>query len=220
MLAASIGAAALIASLTVPAVRLLFERFQFTAEDTAATAAALFFFAFAITVWGALQVLTRAFYAQRRMWAPVGVGTATTVAAIPLYWALQRSFGLRGVAVASVLALGGYTIVLAVIWYRDPTHRNRLSGVADTAGRSLIPAVAGGFAAFITARLVAGVLGESGAATFIAVVLSVAAFAAAAAGAINLLASGGVLVVESADRGGAAEDGTSGGPGPPPQAGG
>ena len=75
VLALSIAAAALVASLSVPIIRVLFERFEFTPADTTATAAGLFFFALAIPIWGVLQVLTRAFYARGEMWTPVALGT-------------------------------------------------------------------------------------------------------------------------------------------------
>ena len=64
VLALSIGAAALVAAMSLPIVRLLFERYEFLPADTEDTAGALFFLALAIPVWGGLQVLTRAFYAR------------------------------------------------------------------------------------------------------------------------------------------------------------
>ncbi len=199
VLALSIGAAAIVAALTVPTIRVLFERFQFTAEDTESTAAALFFFAFAVPVWGGLQILTRAFYARREMWTPVAVGTAATVLALPLYWLLQRGFGLRGVAVASVLALGAYTAVLAALWYRGPGHRGRVAGVADTAGKALIVASAGGFASFGAAWAVTGVLGDGFFAALIALVLGVGAFAGAAALAVTVMAGNAPSALPGSD---------------------
>ncbi|MBT8213861.1 MAG: murein biosynthesis integral membrane protein MurJ, partial [Acidimicrobiia bacterium] len=98
VLALSMAAAALLAALSIPVVRVLFERVRFTPEDTTATASALFFYALAIPIWGVLQIVTRAFYARRQMLTPVAVGTGATVVAVPLYIALEASLGLRGVA--------------------------------------------------------------------------------------------------------------------------
>ena len=176
VLALSMAAAALVAALSLPVVRVLFERYEFSPSDTDSTAAALFFFALAIPIWGALQVLTRAFYARQDMWTPVIVGTATTAFALPLYWILQRSFGLRGVAVASVLALGSYTIVLAAIWYRRPEHAGRLGRVLDSAGRSVVPAIMGGFGAFAISWKTLDVLGDGFLAALIALVLGIVTF--------------------------------------------
>lgn len=180
VLALSIGATALVAALSLPTVRVLFERFEFTPSDTEATAQALFFFALAIPIWGGLQILTRAFYAAREMWTPVVVGSVATVFAVPVYWVLQRGFGLRGVAFASVLALGAYTVVLAAVWYRKPGHAGRLATVVDTAGRAVLPAAAGGFLAFAVSWASRQVLGESFVSALIAIVLGVAAFAGTA----------------------------------------
>jgi putative peptidoglycan lipid II flippase len=176
VLVLSIGAAAAIAALSLPAIRVLFERYEFTTADTEATSAALFFFAFAIPIWGALQVLTRAFYARQEMWTPVVVGSATTVVALPLYWGLQRGFGLRGVAVASVLALGAYTAALATIWYRMPAHAGRVGAVADSAGRAVIPATTAGFAAYAVAWASLETLGGGFVAALIALILGAGAF--------------------------------------------
>ncbi len=148
VLVLSMAATALVASMTIPIVRTLFERGEFTAADTIGTAEALFFYAFAIPVWGGLQILNRAFYARREMWTPVVVGTAATVAAIPLYVILQNTFGLRGVALASTLALAIYTGILASVWYGETDGPRRASTILGQTGRAVPLAVIGGFAAF------------------------------------------------------------------------
>jgi peptidoglycan biosynthesis protein MviN/MurJ (putative lipid II flippase) len=148
VLVLSMVAAALVAAMTVPIIRALFERGDFTADNTIGTAEALFFYALAIPIWGGLQILNRAFYARREMWTPVLVGTAATIAAVPLYVILQNTFGLRGVALASTLALGIYTGILAAVWYGEPTDTARLRVVLAQAGRAVPVTVIGGFAAF------------------------------------------------------------------------
>lgn len=153
VVALSIAAAALLAALSQPTIRLLFERGAFGADDTVAAATALFFYALAIPLWGALQILTRGFYAARQMWVPVVAGTAATVVAIPVYWWLQRSFGLRGVALASVLVLTGYTVALAVVWFRR-TDESLLRPIVETALRSVPLAVVGAGAAWMAAKAV------------------------------------------------------------------
>ena len=178
VLALSVVAAALLAALTVPVVRLLFERYSFDAGDTAATASALFFFSLTVPIWGALQLITRAFYARRAMWTPVVVGTATSAAAVPVYWLLQRAFGLRGVAAASVLVLGAYTVALLMIWYRMPDHSGRFPAVAHSTGRAVVPSVLGAFAAFGAARLTTDALGDGSIAALVAAVVGAAAFGA------------------------------------------
>ncbi|MEN8114359.1 MAG: murein biosynthesis integral membrane protein MurJ [Actinomycetota bacterium] len=149
VLVLSIAAAGLLAALSLPVIRALFERFAFGEADSGATAAALFFYALSIPIWGALQILSRAFYARKSMWTPVIVGTGATVVAVPLYIGLGNSFGIRGVALASVLSLGLYTAVLALLWYSGAEGRARLRKVLSIAGRAIPPTVLGSAAAFL-----------------------------------------------------------------------
>ncbi len=183
----SMAATALLAAMTQPVVQTLFQRNEFTAADTVATARGLFFYALAIPIWGALQILTRAFYAQRDMWTPVVVGTAATVLAVPLFFVLQASFGLEGVALASTLALGGYTSTLGVLWYRAAATRRGLAAVTEPVMRAVPVVVAGGFAAYAAARGLTSLLGTGWVAAFAASVIGAVAFAAVAFGVGTLL---------------------------------
>lgn len=112
----SLPAAVILALVSEPAIALLFQRGQFGVDDTRATAAALVFYAFAIPLWGIAQLVNRGFYARRQMWTVVIVGTAGTLAAIPLYYVLLGAMGHPGLALASTLALALYCTALLVIW--------------------------------------------------------------------------------------------------------
>ena len=178
----SMAAAALLMALSIPIVRVMFQRAAFGVDDTVATAAALFFYALAVPIWGVLQVLTRAFYAQRDMWTPVIVGTVATVAAVGLYVVMQRSFGLRGVAVAGVLALAAYTAALATLWYRRRIDGSSFGDVVEAAARAVPLVTLGGFAAFGAAHGLGTVLGESFVASAATLVVATAVFAGVALG--------------------------------------
>jgi len=160
VLALSLGAAGIVAALTVPTIRILFERYAFTAEDTEAVASVLFMYAFGIPVWGALQIITRAFYAKREMWTPVIVGTALTLVAIPAYFIAVNALGAPGVALTSVLTLASYTGVLFWIWFRPKDARSGFSEVALNAGRAIplvVPAsLAAGGVAWVLLNGIAG----------------------------------------------------------------
>jgi putative peptidoglycan lipid II flippase len=177
VLALSILAAGLIASLSVPTIRVLFERSAFKPDDTIAAGGALFFYALAIPVWGGLQVLNRAFYARRQMWTPVGVGSVVTVLSIPTYWAMQRNFGLEGVAAASVITLSAYTFALGLLWYRDPDHRGRISAILEGAGRAVPLAVGGGGAAWVAASGLESALGTGFMASLVTLLGATAVYA-------------------------------------------
>ena len=151
VLTLSIAAAAALIALSEPVVRLLYERGSFEATDTMATAATVVLFAIGVPMWGVQQILARAFYAREEMWAPVVVGTLATVAAIPLYWGLNRLMGVDGLALASSLSITLYTVVLAVVWYRR-TGAQTARPVALT-GAAVIPGAAAGAAgAYFIAR--------------------------------------------------------------------
>lgn len=137
----SIGAAGAVAAMALPIVRVLYEHGEWTTESSAAAASALFVYAFGIPVWGALQIITRAFYAKREMWTPVIVGTAITILAIPAYVVLEDWLGIEGVALASVVTLLAYTLILAGIWYRPSDTRTGLRSVVTGAGRAIPLAV-------------------------------------------------------------------------------
>ena len=63
--------------LAQPLVRLLYQNGQFTAEDADLVARLLTIYAFSIPAWGLHQILSRHFYAKRKMWTPVLIGTAS-----------------------------------------------------------------------------------------------------------------------------------------------
>ncbi len=163
----SIGAAAGLAALSVPIIRLLYERNLFDAADTSGTAAALVFFGLGVPLWGIQQILARGFYARRQMWIPVVVGTGATAAAIPLYWLLFQAYEVRGLALASTIAIGIYTVALAAIWY-GRAGTEYLRPVARSAVRALPLAGLGGVAAWAVAEwarraLPDGIIGSLGA---------------------------------------------------------
>jgi putative peptidoglycan lipid II flippase len=180
VLVLSIGAAAIAVAMSVPIIRVLFERGEFSPESTNAAAAALVMYALAIPIWGALQIVTRAFYARRQMWTPVIVGSIVTVVAVPLYFWFEGRFGIEGVALASVLTLGCYTAALLAIWYRPLDARAGFVSVLTSAGRAIPIAVPGGFGAFGVAWfVVTGLEGSPWVAALIGVVLGLGVFAAA-----------------------------------------
>ena len=181
VLALSIGGAGMLIAMSVPVIRALFERFAFSEADSEAAAAALLFYAFAIPIWGALQIITRAFYSRRQMWTPVIAGTGVALLAIPTYSYLTGRFGIEGVALSSTLLLGLYTVILMTIWYRDRSARAGLAGVLDSAGRAIPLAVVGGFVGFLLAWAIsANVPGQTTLVNLLAVTLGALAFLAVA----------------------------------------
>jgi len=188
VLVLSIGAAGIVAATSLPAIRVLFERGSFTSEDTSAAASALFMYAFGIPVWGALQIITRAFYAKKEMWTPVIVGTVATILAVPLYFVMHEAFGIEGVAITSVITLGAYTAVLMGVWYRPADARVGFWPMIEGAGRAIPLAVPAAFAAGAVAWAIA--TGIQGSPTISAIIALVAGGAVYVGVVIGL---GGVL---------------------------
>lgn len=153
-LAAAGLATAAVVGLAVPIVQLAYQRGAFDAADTLAVAPLLAVYGLAIPLWAAHQVYTRGFYAQRRMWLPVGIGTGVTLISLPLYWVLASRFGAVGVAWASVASMALYTMAIAVAWHRQG---HPAGGVGRTVARSAVAgAGAWGAAVLVSAGLTGG----------------------------------------------------------------
>ncbi len=181
----SLGAAAGLAALSLPVVRVLYQRGLFDAADTRGTAAALIFFGIGVPAWGAQQVLVRGYYARRDMWTPVIVGTAATVVALPAYWLLFQAMGISGLALASTAGITLYTAVLAAIWYAR-NGWGHFRPVLATASRAVPLAVLGGLGAWGAGELMRAILGAG---SLLAAVGALVA-GAAAFGAVIVLAGG------------------------------
>jgi len=142
----ALGATAALIVLARPLVRLIYQYGEFTAQDGELVAQLLAIYALSIPAWGLHQILARHFYAKRKMWTPVLVGTVFTALAIPTWFGLYARYDVVGFAMASSLVMTGYALGMAVAWGRD-------SGW--TAVRGLVPSLARG----VTAAVVAGLAG-------------------------------------------------------------
>ena len=85
-------------------VRLLFQRDQFTSADTAATAQALLFYAFALFAYSAVKILVPAFYALGDSRAPVRISVITVIFKIALNLILLKPLGFPGIAASTAAA--------------------------------------------------------------------------------------------------------------------
>jgi putative peptidoglycan lipid II flippase len=133
------AAAAALLVLARPLVRLLYQWGDFTAENTELVAGLLMIYALSVPAWGLHQILSRHFYAMRRMWTPVLIGTAETALAIPIWLFLYRAIGVEGFALASVVVMTLYAIALLVAWGVD-SGWNTVGSVAFSSLRALLSA--------------------------------------------------------------------------------
>jgi putative peptidoglycan lipid II flippase len=104
MLTVNVPATLGLAVMATPIVRLLFERGHFLPSDTAATAAALRFYAIGLVGYSAVRIASPTFYALGRSRVPVlvsgGAILVNVFASVPLVWLM----GFRGLALGTSIA--------------------------------------------------------------------------------------------------------------------
>ncbi len=170
--------------LRTPIVRMIFERGRFAPEDTAATAAALAFYAVGLVSYTGVKVLAPVFYALRTPRIAV-YGTAAAVATnIIAVVNLQPWLGFRGVALATALGALANSAVLLVAFERG-TGGLRGYGLLMHVGRvttATLPMAVASMAALYGAEALLGIEGQVVrlAAGLLPVAVGLAAFLAAA----------------------------------------
>ena len=136
-----------------PAVRLIYQYGEFTSADSDLVATLLTIYAFSIPAWGMHQLLVRHFYAKRRMWTPVLIGTVFSLAAIPVWLGLYDVMGVEGYALASTLVMVGYALGMLVAWGFD-SGWSVVRRLAPAFARGMFSAaVAGGLGLLLVDRL-------------------------------------------------------------------
>ena len=90
--------------LATPIVRVIFERGAFTPADTAATAAALQFYAIGLIGYSIVRIASPVFYALGQSRTPVMISGATVLLNVLLNVALVRVMGYRGLALGTSIA--------------------------------------------------------------------------------------------------------------------
>jgi putative peptidoglycan lipid II flippase len=123
MLMVNVPATLGLVALATPIVQLLFEHGRFVASDTAATAAALQWYALGLVGYSAARIVSPTFYAIRQSRVPVFVSTAAIATNVALSLLLVRWLGFRGLALATSLVAVGNAAML--IWLL----RRRLDGL-------------------------------------------------------------------------------------------
>jgi putative peptidoglycan lipid II flippase len=141
-------------ALANPIVAVLLQRGRFTAVDTAATAAALMFYAPGLLAYSVVKIASPSFYSLRDSKTPVTVSVISVLANLGINLMLVRVMGFRGLALGTALAamFNAGTLLFLL--------RQRLDGLE---GRRLVVAfvkiacasVVMGFAAHYTSQWVA-----------------------------------------------------------------
>ena len=112
ILVINVPAAAGLALLSEPIVRVLFERHNFTAADTAAMAPLLALYVIGLPFFSVVSLTVRAFYSVKNTRAPVRVATIDFVINLVLSLVLMRWLGAAGLVIASTTAIVAQTWLL------------------------------------------------------------------------------------------------------------
>lgn len=108
----NIPAAAGLALLSEPIIRLIFEHGEFTAADTLAMAPLLALFSIGMPFFSISSLTTRAFYAVKDTTTPVKIGALSFVINVGLSWSLKDWLGAPGLVLASTTAIVVQTLVM------------------------------------------------------------------------------------------------------------
>ncbi len=112
-----VPAAAAVLVLSEPMIRLVYERGEFTPDQTDLVATALFWFAFSLPTNGLFLLLTRTFFSLQRPWVPTAIAAGnlaiTALAALALY-----DLGVGGIVAATAIATAATVLAQGVILRR------------------------------------------------------------------------------------------------------
>jgi putative peptidoglycan lipid II flippase len=158
-----IPAAAAVLVLSEPMIRLVYQRGEFTPEQTTLVATALFWFAFSLPANGLFLLLTRTFFSLQRPWVPTGIAAAnlalTALGALGLY-----HLGVGGIVASTAIATIASVVVQCVILRRllDGLELRRLAstGLRIVAASAILAAVSFGIWGVLDSALGRGLLGQ------------------------------------------------------------
>jgi putative peptidoglycan lipid II flippase len=196
-------ASAFLMVLAEPVVRLVYQRGAFDGYSTLLTSEALFFFTIGLVFNGASLLLIRAFFSLQQPWLPTAVAGIGVVLNAVLDALLYQPMGVGGIPLStSITSLATFLVLL--YYLSDRTGGLDLRFVAEGFVQALLAAVAAGFLAWLTWRVLDDALGRS----LIAQMVSVGAAAAAtvlaivaAARAMNMPEMTAIVRVLSRRRG-------------------
>jgi putative peptidoglycan lipid II flippase len=138
-------ASAVSAVLAEPIVRLLYERGEFTPEQTPVVAGALAAFALGLTFNGTMLMLNRAFFSLQTAWVPTAVALGNLGLNVVLNAALYR-VGVWGIPLATSLVNIAGTAALLVLFRRRLGRMDATAIVSSYARIAAASAAAAGAA--------------------------------------------------------------------------
>lgn len=110
-----VPAAAAILVLSVPMIRLVYQRGEFTAEQTTLVATALFWFAFSLPTNGIYLLQTRTFFSLQRPWMATGLATLDLVVSALGAFVLYKPFGTGGIVAGTGIGTTAAVVAQAIV---------------------------------------------------------------------------------------------------------
>ena len=136
---------------SLPLIDLVYRRGRFNFSDSQQTALYFFWFSLSLLFWAAQGLYSRAFYAAGNTLTPMVASSLITLASIPVYSALYRTFSTVGLAYASDLGIVANTLALAIL-----LHRRNLVRMGELQwleiGKAALTATVAGLLSFQVAR--------------------------------------------------------------------
>ena len=167
----TVPTSALIAGLAIPATRAIYQRGHFTAADTLATAAALVLYVLGIPFMSALRNVAAVFYAYKDAKTPMYASFASIGLNLVLNISLMWVVGYLAFPLSTSLAA---ILNVAILYALLPRKIGAMEfgPLAAYAARLAAVSAAGGGAAWLLNRLIAGELGVSFAGTVASLAVS------------------------------------------------
>ncbi len=136
-----VPAAAAVLVLSEPMIRLVYQRGEFTPDQTTLVATALFWFAFSLPTNGLYLLQTRTFFSLQRPWMATGLASLDLVVSALGAAFLYKPFGTGGVVAGTGIGTTAAVIAQAVILRRE-FHGLELARLFSTGARITIAAAA------------------------------------------------------------------------------
>ena len=153
IVAASLLATSWMVAVAHPLIDLVYRRGKFNLADSELTSVYFFCFSLSLLFWAAQGLYARAFYAAGDTLTPMIAGTLITIASLPIYSQLYRTYSVLGLAIASNIGILANTIVAA--WLLDRRKLVPLSKLNWLElSKSALTAIAAGWISLTVSRLV------------------------------------------------------------------
>ena len=136
-----VPAAAAILVLSEPMIRLVYERGEFSPQETPLVATALFWFAFSLPFNGLFLILTRTFFSLQRPWTPTWIAALNLVITAAAAFAFYKPFGVAGIVAGTAIATAA-SVIAQVLVLRRPLKGIEFPALLNAAARITVASAA------------------------------------------------------------------------------